>query len=50
MRRIAIIGAGAYGQQILTFIQNDSVEEFKVVGFFDDYAQVGTMIMEEKRN
>ena len=44
MRRIAIIGAGAYGQQILTFIQSDSVEMFNIVGFFDDYAQVGTII------
>lgn len=44
MRKIAIIGAGAYGQQILTFIHNDSVENFKIVGFFDDYAQVGTIV------
>ncbi|MBR4853807.1 MAG: hypothetical protein IKU88_03665 [Alistipes sp.] len=44
MKRIAIIGAGAYGQQILTFIQNDSMEKFSVVGFFDDYAQIGSTI------
>ena len=44
MRRIAIIGAGAFGIQIKNAIQHDSVEPFEIMGFFDDYQEEGSII------
>lgn len=42
MKRIAIIGSGHLGQQILYHIQTDTND--KVVGFFDDFQEKGNMI------
>lgn len=44
MRRIAIIGSAAFGQQIVDTIENDSMESFEIVGYFDDFAEVGSKI------
>ena len=37
MRRIAIIGSATFAQQIVDTIENDSIESFEIVGYFDDY-------------
>ncbi|WP_312767463.1 acetyltransferase [Epilithonimonas sp.] len=42
MKRIAIIGSGHLGQQILYHIQSDTNN--KVVGFFDDFQQKGNSV------
>ena len=42
MKRIAIIGSGHLGQQILHLIHTDT--EHEVVGFYDDFALPGTVI------
>lgn len=42
MKRIAIIGSGHLGQQILYHIQTDT--EDKVVGFFDDFLEKGNRV------
>lgn len=44
MRRIAIIGSAAFGQQIVDTIENDSIESFEIAGYFDDFAVVGSKI------
>ncbi|MDR6464086.1 NeuD/PglB/VioB family sugar acetyltransferase [Chryseobacterium sediminis] len=43
MKRIAIIGSGHLGQQILHHIHIDT--EDKVVGFFDDFQEKGNIVM-----
>lgn len=42
MKRIAIIGSGDLGKQLLNLIS--SAEEVNVVGFFDDFAELGELI------
>ena len=42
MRRIAIIGSATFAQQIVDTIENDSIESFEIVGYFDDFAEIGT--------
>lgn len=42
MKRIAIIGSGHLGQQILHHIHTDT--EDKVIGFFDDFQKEGNII------
>ncbi|MDQ1857437.1 acetyltransferase [Chryseobacterium sp. WLY505] len=42
MKRIAIIGSGHLGQQILHHIQTDTDD--KVVGFFDDFLEKGNSV------
>lgn len=42
MKRIAIIGSGHLGQQILYHIQTDTDD--KVVGFFDDFQEKGNLV------
>ncbi|MEJ5051260.1 acetyltransferase [Chryseobacterium culicis] len=42
MKRIAIIGSGHLGQQILYHIQTDTDD--KVVGFFDDFQEKGNTV------
>lgn len=37
MRKLAIIGAGAYGQQIATFAKYDAIEKYDIAGFIDDF-------------
>lgn len=44
MRRIAIIGSGAFGIQIKNSVHLDSVEPFEVIGYFDDYQEKGRII------
>lgn len=44
MKKIAIIGSGHLGQQILHYIHNDSKD--KVIGFFDDFQPKGTIVKE----
>lgn len=42
MKRIAIIGSGHLGQQILHHIHTDTAD--KVVGFFDDFQEIGSLV------
>ena len=42
MKRVAILGAGDLGIQLAHHLR--SVEEFQVVGFFDDYRDKGTLV------
>ncbi|MDR6372560.1 sugar O-acyltransferase (sialic acid O-acetyltransferase NeuD family) [Chryseobacterium bernardetii] len=42
MKRIAIIGSGHLGQQILHHIQTDTDD--KVIGFFDDFMEKGNSV------
>ncbi|MBQ4520296.1 MAG: hypothetical protein II999_06770 [Bacteroidaceae bacterium] len=44
MKRIAIIGSGAFAQQICQYIKYDSIEAYEIVGYFDDYAEIGASI------
>ena len=42
-RRLAIIGSGAFAQQIINIIE-DAVEPFEVVGYFDDFVRKGEFV------
>ena len=44
MKRIALIGSASFAQQIVNTIEHDSSEPMKIIGYFDDYEKIGTMI------
>lgn len=44
MRKIAIIGSGAFGIQIKNAIHYDCIEPFEIIGFFDDYQEKDTLV------
>jgi sugar O-acyltransferase (sialic acid O-acetyltransferase NeuD family) len=42
MKRLAIVGAGELGKQILNLVLNDT--KYDVYGYFDDFVEVGTTV------
>ena len=44
MRRIALIGSASFAQQIVNTIEHDILEPMSIVGYFDDYEEIGKII------